>query len=447
MIRFPYGKTDTASKAQSSQLVRNWRAFGLLAVIALAALAFWQPIRHHVLTAGVLRSDAPSESALAEAVEGASDPTQVLQRIWQAGSLSGRGFVIGYLQRNQKPDALPVRSMQHVLKQAAWDADLDTREAAFSLLAQRKDSSLRQCLRQQLGDADPAVRALAVQHLSRMANSNDVPAVVHLLDDPDPRVVAVTGTLLKRVTGQDFGLKATQALPKFAWPLSTPPAPVDWEGLNRGRDAWREWWATHQACFPSEEHPSESAPHFFARPTPDFALEDFDGRRVRLSDVRGKVVLVSFWNLTNDLSTVDEPAFHALLQTRSNDLAVLSIAIDPAVWPEESCGDHGGGHGNEHGDAHEPAQSHCHNARMNLAGTRAAARALAARSGVRHPVLVDTTAALAIRYAVNDLPAYVLLDAQGNLRRRVIGSRTEATFRAMVDEIAPTVSLPTSGRD
>ena len=84
---------------------------------------------------------------------------------------------------------------------------------------------------------------------------------------------------------------------------------------------------------------------------------------------------------------------------------------------------------------------------MNLAGTRAAARALAARSGVRHPVLVDTTAALAIRYAVNDLPAYVLLDAQGNLRRRVIGSRTEATFRAMVDEIAPTVSLPTSGRD
>ena len=149
MIRFPYGKTDTASKAQSSQIVRNWRAFGILAVIALAALAFWQPIRHHVLTAGVLRSDAPSESALAEAVEGASDPTQVLQRIWQAGSLSGRGFVIGYLQRNQKPDALPVRSMQHVLKQAAWDADLDTREAAFSLLAQRKDSSLRQCLRQQ----------------------------------------------------------------------------------------------------------------------------------------------------------------------------------------------------------------------------------------------------------------------------------------------------------
>jgi len=447
MIRLPDGKTDTASKAQSSQLVRNWRAFSFLAVIALAALAFWQPVRHYVLTAGVLRSDAPSESALAEAIEGASDPTQVLQRIWQAGSLSGRGFVIGYLQRNQKPDALLVRQMQPVLEQATWDADLDTREAAFSVLEQQKSPSLRRWLRQQLSDADPAVRALAVQHLSRIASSNDVPAVVRLLDDPDPRVVAVTGTLLKRVTGQDFGLKATQALPKFAWPLSTPPVPVDWAGLNRGRDAWREWWAKHRACFPSEEHPSESAPQFFARPTPDFALEDFDGRRVRLSDFRGKAVLVGFWNLTNDLSTVDEPAFHALLQHRGNDLAVLSIAIDPAVWPEESCGDHGGGHGDEHGDAHEPAQSHCHIARLELAGTRAAARALAARSGVRHPVLVDTTAALAIRYAVNDLPAYVLLDAQGNLRRRVTGSRTEATFRAMVDEITPTASLPTSGRN
>ncbi len=447
MIRFRYDKTDTAGKAQSSQAVRNWRAFSLLAVTALAALVFWQPIRHDVLVAGVLRSDAPSESALTEAVGGASDPTQVLQRIWQVGSLSGRAFVVGYLQRNQKPDALLARQMQPVLEQAAWDADLDTREAAFSLLAHWKDPSLRQWLCQQLGDADPAVRALAVQHLSRIANSNDVPAVVRLLDDPDPRVVAVTGTLLKRVTGQDFGLKATQALPKFAWPHSTPPAPVDWEGLNRGREAWRQWWAEHHTCFPSEEHLSDSTPRFFARPTPDFALEDFDGRRVRLSEFHGKVVLVSFWNLTNDLSTVDEPAFHALLQNRGNDLAILSIAIDPAVWPEESCGDHEGGHGNEHGDAHEPAQSHCHKARMDLAGTRAAARALAARLGVRHPVLVDTTAALATRYAVNDLPAYVLLDAQGNLRRRVIGSRTEATFRAMVDEVARTASLPTSGGD
>jgi hypothetical protein len=447
MIRFPNGKTDTASKAQSSQIVRNWRALSCLAAIALAALAFWQPIRHYVLTAGVLRSDAPSESALTEAVEGASDPTQILQRIWQAGSLSGRGFVISYLQRNQKPDGLLFRRMQPVLEQAAWDADLDTREAAFSLLAQRRDSSLRQWLRQQLGDADPAVRALAVQHLSRIANSNDVPAVIRLLDDPDPRVVAVAGTLLKRATGQDFGLKTTMALPKFAWPPSTPPPPVDWVGLNRGRDAWREWWAKHKAFFSSEEHPSQSAPQFIARPTPNFALEDFDGQRVRLSDFRGKVVLVSFWNLTNDLSTVDEPAFHALLQNRGSDLAVLSIAIDPAMWPEESCGDHGGGHGDAHGDGHDTAQSHCHKARMDLAGTRAAARALAEHSGVRHPVLVDTTAALAIRYAINDLPAYVLLDAQGNLRRRVAGSRTEATFRAMVDEVAPRVSLPTSGRN
>jgi len=41
----------------------------------------------------------------------------------------------------------------------------------------------------------------------------------------------------------------------------------------------------------------------------------------------------------------------------------------------------------------------------------------------------------------------VLLDAQGNLRRRVSGSRTEATFRAMVDEAARTASPLTSGGD
>jgi len=447
MIRFPDGKTDTATKAQSSRLARNRRALGLLAVIALAALAFWQPIRHYVLTAGVLRSDAPSEAVLTEVAEGTSDPAPILERIWRAGSFSGRSFVVSHLLRRCSSDAALVRQMKPLLEEAAFDADLEMREKAFGILSQEDLPALRHWLREQLGDADPAVRALAVQHLSRIANSNDVPAVVRLLGDPDARVIAATGSFLKRVTGQDFGLKMALALPTFAWKADVPPPPVVWVEIERGREGWRAWWRSHQLEFPADNNPPPIERHTQPRPTPDFALEDLQGRRVRLSDFRGKVVLVSFWNLTNDLSTVDEPAFRALLQTRSDEFAVLSIAIDPAVWPEESCGDHGSGHGNEHGNAHEPAQPHCQNARMDLAGTRAAARALAARLGVRHPVLVDTTAALAIRYAVNDLPAYVILDAQGNLRRRVIGSRTEATFRAMVDEVAPTVSLPTSARN
>lgn len=31
------------------------------------------------------------------------------------------------------------------------------------------------------------------------------------------------------------------------------------------------------------------------KPAPDFALEDLDGKLVRLSDLRGKPVLLAFW--------------------------------------------------------------------------------------------------------------------------------------------------------
>jgi len=42
-----------------------------------------------------------------------------------------------------------------------------------------------------------------------------VPTAIRVLDDPDARMVVTAGVVLKRVTGQDFGLKATQALPRF----------------------------------------------------------------------------------------------------------------------------------------------------------------------------------------------------------------------------------------
>ncbi len=420
---------------------RERRALIALGLLALVALVLWRPIRHQVLTALVLRSDAPSEAVLTEVVEGTSHPARTLERLWRAGSFSGRAFVVSYLQQNQGTDPALVRQMAPVLEEAVWDADLETRDTAVSVLAQQKHPSLRRWLREQLGDADPAVRALAVQQLSRLASSNDVPAVIRLLDDPDPRVVAATGSLLKRVTGQDFGLKTTLALPKFSWTLDAPPDPVAWDVLKRGRDAWRAWWAAHQAEFPADKNPPPPAPHFYPRPTPDFALEDLDGRSLRLTDFRGQAVLLTFWNPTNSLSAVDEPALQTLLKKHAGPLAVLAIAVDPAAWPADSCGDHEGAHGGDHAEGREDAHAHCHAAKPDAAQTKADARALAARWGVNHPVLLDPKAALVARFAVSDLPAYVLIDPQGNLRRRISGPRTAAVFEAMLKEASESDAL------
>ena len=424
---------------------RERGALIVLGVFALVALLLGRPVRHHVLSALVLHFDAPSEAVLTEMIEGTSNPAPFLERIWRAGSFSGRSFVVSYLQRRQSSAAALVRPMEPVLEEAVWDANLETREAAFSVMGQQQNPSLRRWLREQASDADPAVRVLAVQQLARVANSNDVPSAMRLLDDPDPRVVAATGSVLKRVTGQDFGLKTAQALPRFAWKADAPPLPVDWDTIQRGREGWRTWWRLHQSEFPADNNPPTSERHTHLRPTPDFALDDLEGRRVRLSDFRGQAVLLTFWNLTNQFSVVDEPVRQTLLQ--SPRLTVLTIAVAAAVWPEASCGDHEGGHGDSHSEGHEDHGAHCHTTALDLAKTKADARDLAARLGVKHPVLLDTKAGLVTRYGVEDLPAYVLVDAQGNLRRRVVGSRSETVFRAMLDEVTSfTIAPATAGR-
>lgn len=421
---------------------RERGALVALGVFALAALACWRPIRHQALTALVLRSDAPAAAVLTEVVEGTSNPARTLERLWRAGSFSGRSFVVSYLlcQASSRPALL--RQMEPLLEEAAWDADLETREAAFSALIQEKNPSARRWLREQLSDADPAVRALAVQQLARVANSNDVPAAIRLLDDPDPRVIAVTGSFLKRVTGQDFGLKTSLALPTFAWKPDAPPAPVDAEALQSGRRSWQAWWQLHQSEFPADNDVPPSPGRVYPRPTPEFALEEVEGRRVRLSDFRGKAVLLTFWNLSNTLNFGDEAVLQALLQKRSASLAVLAVAVDPAAWPEDCCDGHEGGHG-EATEGHEHSPAQCHEATSEPDKTQTDAHTLAAHLGTPHPVLLDPQGALIARYDVHDLPAYVLIDAQGNLRRRFFGTRTAAVFEAMIAEAAGSNATPT----
>jgi hypothetical protein len=51
-------------------------------------------------------------------------------------------------------------------------------------------------------------------------------------------------------------------------------------------------------------------------------------------------------------------------------------------------------------------------------------------------MLVDTKGSIALRFSIGDLPAYVLIDADGMVRRRFVGFRTELALAAMVEEAA-----------
>jgi hypothetical protein len=56
------------------------------------------------------------------------------------------------------------------------------------------------------------------------------------------------------------------------------------------------------------------------------------------------------------------------------------------------------------------------------------------RLKISYPMLVDPKGNIGLRFSANDLPAYVLIDSRGMIRRRFVGFRTEQALIAIVEE-------------
>jgi peroxiredoxin len=69
------------------------------------------------------------------------------------------------------------------------------------------------------------------------------------------------------------------------------------------------------------------------RPAPDFTLDDAAGTPVRLSDLRGKVVLLSFWATWCVPCNTEIPWFMKFQESYKNrGLAVLGVSLDEDGW-------------------------------------------------------------------------------------------------------------------
>ena len=65
---------------------------------------------------------------------------------------------------------------------------------------------------------------------------------------------------------------------------------------------------------------------------PDFILDDASGKPVKLSDLRGKVVLLNFWATWCAPCRVEIPWFIEFQKTHQSDFTTLGVSLDEDGW-------------------------------------------------------------------------------------------------------------------
>jgi thiol-disulfide isomerase/thioredoxin len=80
------------------------------------------------------------------------------------------------------------------------------------------------------------------------------------------------------------------------------------------------------------------APCALPTPAPDFTAKDITGKDVKLSDLRGKVVLLNFWASWCGVCKTEKPALNAMAgELASNDFVVVALASDH-TWEDALTG-------------------------------------------------------------------------------------------------------------
>ena len=126
-----------------------------------------------------------------------------------------------------------------------------------------------------------------------------------------------------------------------------------------------------------EPIPTETAPQ---NPAPDFTVTDAAGNEVKLSDFRGKGVVLNFWASWGGPCKSEMPHFQEAYETYGEDLHFLMVNMSTAF-----------------GD------------------TQADAEKLLADNGYTFPVYFDTGAQCAYGYGISGIPVTIFIDKDGNL--------------------------------
>ncbi|MFZ5997707.1 MAG: peroxiredoxin family protein [Nitrospirota bacterium] len=121
-------------------------------------------------------------------------------------------------------------------------------------------------------------------------------------------------------------------------------------------------------------------------PAPDFTLTDISGKKISLSELKGKVVLLNFWATWCGPCKAEMPALNKLyLELKEKGFVILAVSLDTAEKPVKS---------------------------------------FIAEKKLAFPVLMDSDKELSFdKYAVMGLPTTFLIDKKGIIVERILGDR------------------------
>jgi len=142
--------------------------------------------------------------------------------------------------------------------------------------------------------------------------------------------------------------------------------------------------------------PGQTGSFLLNQPAPDFDLKNLDGERVRLSDLRGHPVLLSFWASWCGPCRRELPGLvNIYSQYRDKGLVVLGV--------------------NDEG--------------------KGTARKFADKTNLNFPVLDDSGSKAHHQYRVRAIPSVFLIDSEGKVVRFFRGAHDENAFRAALKTV------------
>lgn len=407
---------------------------GLGFIAILGVWCFREPLRNRITRSAILANPAAPPELVEETIEAATDRSAAILAAWNTGKLVHREAAVHEVSR-AFPAGRPLPTkLEPIVLTGALDADMNVREMALAILQERNHSALPSLAAAQLQDPDPQVQLLGLEHLRRVKASIGVPTIIPLLDEDDPLIVATALKLLESWSGESFGVKLRDTT-SFEDPATGLKefAAGSREAARAGAARAKAWWAAHQADFSPIhlEVPREALTSRKPARAADFSLRDLDGQKVRLENLRGKVVLINFWTTWCPACLSEMPELIALQNRHHDHLAIIGVSLD--FVPDEHG--HLGGHpAVEDQPGHPEANSHERSTAAALNKIREkVARTVKAR-GINYRVLLDEENEVGGRFNGGELPTTIIVDADGNVRRRFIGARSLAVFEAMLAE-------------